>query len=60
MADTPEQIVAKLPESFDKARESGDVLFFESTVQKHEEYGVEVSKSTSLSIYYVSLILNFV
>jgi hypothetical protein len=46
MPDTPEQIIAKLSQRFDKAKESGDLLFFPSTIQKHEEYGVEVSKST--------------
>ena len=35
-------IVAKLVENFDKARESGDLLFFPSTVHTHAENGVEV------------------
>ncbi|KAH9859105.1 ATP adenylyltransferase-domain-containing protein [Lenzites betulinus] len=34
-------IIAKLPEAFDKARASGDLLFFPSTVHKHSEHGVE-------------------
>ena len=42
MPDTPEQIIAKLPERFDKARDEGDLLFFPSTIQKHHEFGVEV------------------
>jgi hypothetical protein len=45
MPDTPTEIIAKLPERFTKAREEGDLLFFPSTIHKHEEFGVEVCKS---------------
>ncbi|KAI0779321.1 HIT-like protein [Fomes fomentarius] len=38
---THKEIIAKLPESFDKAKEAGDLLFFPSTVHTHEENGVE-------------------
>ncbi|PSS38047.1 hypothetical protein PHLCEN_2v132 [Hermanssonia centrifuga] len=41
MSHTPAEIVAQLPERFDKARESGDVLFFPSTISKHQAHGVE-------------------
>ena len=46
--NTPADIIAQLQSSFDKAKESGDVLFFPSTVHKHSEFGVEVCKSVSL------------
>lgn len=46
---TPAEIVAQLPAGFDRARESGDLLFFPSTVHKHEEFGVEVRGSGCLS-----------
>ncbi|KAL1941971.1 hypothetical protein VTO73DRAFT_6501 [Trametes versicolor] len=36
-----EAILAKLPEAFEKAQASGDLLFFPSTVHKHTENGVE-------------------
>ena len=45
MPNTPEEIIAKLSDSFDKARDEGDLLFFPSTVHNHKEYGVEVCKS---------------
>ncbi|KAI0093107.1 ATP adenylyltransferase-domain-containing protein [Irpex rosettiformis] len=38
---TPAEIIAQLPSSFAKAKDSGDVLFFPSTVHKHSEFGVE-------------------
>lgn len=41
MPDTPADIIARLPERFAKAKDEGDLLFFPSTVQKHEEFGVE-------------------
>lgn len=47
MSHTPAEIVAQLPERFDKARESGDVLFFPSTISKHQAHGVEVCESYS-------------
>ena len=37
------EIIAKLPESFDKAQEAGDLFFFPSTVHTHAEHGVDVS-----------------
>ena len=39
---TQEEILAKLPEAFDKARASGDLLFFPSSVHTHKEHDVEV------------------
>ena len=36
------EIVAKLSDSFEKARTSGDLLFFPSTLHTHAENGVEV------------------
>lgn len=38
----PAEIISKLAKNFDKARASGDLLFYPSTVYKHEEHGVEV------------------
>ncbi|KAI0793174.1 HIT-like domain-containing protein [Abortiporus biennis] len=35
------EIISKLPEGFNKANESGDLLFFPSTLHKHAENGVE-------------------
>lgn len=43
--NTPADVIAQLPAGFDKAKESGDLLFFPSTVHKHSEFGVEVSLS---------------
>jgi hypothetical protein len=40
---TPQEIVGRLDSQFEKARESGDLLFFPSTVHKHTDVGVEVS-----------------
>lgn len=42
MPSTPTEIIAQLPTGFERARESGDLLFFPSTVHKHQEFGVEV------------------
>lgn len=42
MPQTHFEIISSLPARFDKARESGDLLFFPSTVHKHSEFGVEV------------------
>ena len=39
---TPKEIISSLPECFDKAKESGELLFFPSTVHTHPENGVEV------------------
>ena len=39
---TPQEIVAKLGPQFERARESGDLLFFPSTVHKHTDVGVDV------------------
>ncbi|KAI9061770.1 hypothetical protein FKP32DRAFT_1594300 [Trametes sanguinea] len=38
---THDEIIAKLPEAFDKARASGDLLFFPSTVHVHREHDVD-------------------
>jgi len=38
---TPQEIVAKLDSQFERARESGDLLFFPSTVHKHADVGVD-------------------
>ena len=48
-APTPHrEIVAALPESFARARASGDLLFFPSTVHVHSEGGVDVSRPPSV------------
>ncbi|KAH8107239.1 ATP adenylyltransferase-domain-containing protein [Cristinia sonorae] len=41
MPATPNAIIKDLPERFQKAKESGDLLFFPSTIHKHVEGGVE-------------------
>ena len=46
---TPQEIVAKLDSKFEKARESGDLLFFPSTVHKHTDVGVDVCFPLPLS-----------
>ena len=46
---TPREIVAKLDSQFEKARESGDLLFFPSTVHKHTDVGIDVRSPLSLS-----------
>ncbi|KAJ8514388.1 hypothetical protein ONZ45_g8050 [Pleurotus djamor] len=38
---TPSDLVRLVPTQYEKARESGDLLFFPSTVEKHPELGVE-------------------
>lgn len=43
MSLTPADIIAKIPESFDKAQVAGDLLFFPSTIYKHNECDVDVS-----------------
>ena len=40
---TPQEVLAKLDSQFERARESGDLLFFPSTVHKHTDVGVDVS-----------------
>lgn len=35
-------IISQITDSFDKANESGDLLFFPSTIHHHEESGVQV------------------
>ena len=39
---TSQEIIAKLGSQFEKARESGDLLFFPSTVHKHTDAGIDV------------------
>lgn len=39
---TPQEIITKLGSQFEKARESGDLLFFPSTVHKHTDAGIDV------------------
>ncbi|TFY60554.1 hypothetical protein EVJ58_g5081 [Rhodofomes roseus] len=41
MSLTPAEVIAKIPESFDKAQAASDLLFFPSTVQKHTEFDVD-------------------
>ncbi|EKM54234.1 uncharacterized protein PHACADRAFT_123099 [Phanerochaete carnosa HHB-10118-sp] len=41
MSDSPAKIISKLPGRFTKANEEGDLLFFPSTIHKHQEFGVE-------------------
>lgn len=38
------EVISSLPERFTKAKDAGDLLFFPSTVHKHEEHGVQVSE----------------
>ncbi|CDO72749.1 hypothetical protein BN946_scf184994.g1 [Trametes cinnabarina] len=38
---THDEIIAKLPEAFEKARVSGDLLFFPSTIHVHREHDVD-------------------
>ncbi|KAF8308367.1 hypothetical protein DL93DRAFT_2064028 [Clavulina sp. PMI_390] len=38
---TPSELITSLPQAFEKGLESGDLLFFESTVTKHAENGVD-------------------
>lgn len=45
---TPQEIVGKVDSQFEKARESGDLLFFPSTVHKHTDVGVDVSSTLPL------------
>jgi len=47
---TPQEIIAKLDSQFEKARQSGDLLFFPSTVHKHTDVGVDVRFSLSSSL----------
>lgn len=54
MSSTPEEIFSKLSDSFGKAQQSGDLLFFPSTIHKHAEYGVEVCKSSVKFFKFVS------
>ena len=51
---TPEEMVGKLDSQFEKAHESGDLLFFPSTVHKHTDVGVDVSFSPSSIHFYNS------
>lgn len=39
---TPQEVIAKLDPQFEKACESGDLLFFPSTVHKHTDAGIDV------------------
>ena len=48
MSLTPAEIIAKIPESFDKAQAAGDLLFFPSTIYKHNECDVDVSPRSRL------------
>jgi len=48
---TPQEVVAKLDSQFEKARESGDLLFFPSTVHKHADAGVDVRSFLSSSFH---------
>ena len=41
-ATTAPDVFAQLSKRFDKAKDEGDLLFFESNVVVHEEGGVEV------------------
>lgn len=48
MDQVPSEVISKLPESFEKGLASGDLLFFPSTVYKHEDYGVQVQTTRSV------------
>lgn len=39
---TPTELIAALPAAFERGTESGDLLFFESTVSTHTESGIDV------------------
>ena len=39
---TPQEIITKLDSQFEKARRSGDLLFFPSTVHKYTDAGIDV------------------
>jgi hypothetical protein len=39
---SPDDIISHIPHVFDKALSEGDLLFFPSTVYKHEESNIEV------------------
>ncbi|KAI0732070.1 ATP adenylyltransferase-domain-containing protein [Fomitopsis betulina] len=41
MSLTPVEVIARIPESFDKAQAAGDLLFFPSTIYKHTECDVD-------------------
>ncbi|CCM01925.1 uncharacterized protein FIBRA_03998 [Fibroporia radiculosa] len=41
MPQTPVEIISKLPASFKKAQDSGDLLFFPSSVHEYDEDGVK-------------------
>ena len=42
VAHTPASIISGLDACFERAHSNGDVLFFPSTVHRHEEGGVDV------------------
>lgn len=44
MSLTPVEVIARIPESFDKAQAAGDLLFFPSTIYKHTECDVDVCR----------------
>ncbi|TCD60737.1 bifunctional AP-4-A phosphorylase/ADP sulfurylase [Steccherinum ochraceum] len=48
VATSAKEVIASLPERFTKAKESGDLLFFPSTVHNHVENGIEVSSFPSV------------
>lgn len=48
---TPQEILGKLDSQFEKARESGDLSFFPSTVHKHTDIGVDVTSSLVLFFF---------
>ena len=39
---TPEELVASLPEAFERGLKSGHLLFFDSTTTTHKEAGIDV------------------
>jgi ATP adenylyltransferase len=41
-------IIAKIPSRYRKAKESGDLLFFPSTVDRHRETNIDVEVSLRL------------
>lgn len=43
MVDSYDTIISRLGEVYDKGHSSGDLYFFPSTTNTHEESGVEVS-----------------
>lgn len=42
MASTHSDIIKKLPEAYESALKSGDLFYFPSTIEKHNELDIDV------------------